>query len=61
MIREEAPLSQCPLCGEYTDADEVDDGIDKQIKKEIKILIVGIILGGFLRQLFIWLQIGGYL
>ena len=54
----EVPLSQCPLCGEETDPDAVDSGIDKQFKTEMKILLVGVILGGFLRQLFMWIQLG---
>ena len=53
----EVPLSQCPLCGEETNPDEVDAGIDRQFRTEMKILLVGVILGGFLRQLFTWIQL----
>lgn len=49
----EAPLTQCDKCGRIVPAD--------QIKKnnplyEIKIFVVGVIVGGFLRLLFEWIQ-----
>lgn len=57
----EVPLSQCPLCGEETDPDAVDSGINRRDNTKIKIFAVGILIGGLLRQIIFMIQlwIGG--
>jgi len=49
----EVPLSQCDKCGSEVPPDQIEQGDPWY---ELKILLIGVILGGFLRQLFTWLQ-----
>jgi hypothetical protein len=51
----EVALSQCDKCGSEVPPDQITED---DPWREIKILLIGVILGGFIRQLAVWLQIG---
>lgn len=49
----EVPLAQCDKCGSEVPPDQITEGDPFY---EVKIFVVGLICGGFLRLLFTWLQ-----
>lgn len=49
----EAPLSQCDKCGSAVPSDQITE---EDLWYEYKILFLGIIIGGFLDRLFLWIQ-----
>ena len=49
----EVPLMQCDKCGSEVPPDQIKEDDPWY---ELKIFGIGIIVGGFLHQLFMWLQ-----
>lgn len=50
-----APLSQCDKCGSEVPPDQITK---EDPWYEFKILFLGVIIGGLLSRLFLWIQLG---
>jgi len=51
----EVPLAQCNVCGAERHPNEIDWDIRYTLTDVGKVFLVGIVLGGFIRQLFMWI------
>jgi len=51
---DEVPLMQCNTCGSEVPPDQIKE---RDPLYEVKILLIGIVIGGFARMLFTWFQV----